>query len=114
MPERYVIAVMTNPMPGREDEFNAWYDTQHIPDVLTIPGVVAAQRFQLAPAQRMEPPYPYAYFAFYEVETDDLPAVVEDMRQRGGTPLMPISDALDERRLTLFFAPMGDRRVAGA
>ncbi len=112
MSERYVIAVLTNPIPGREAEFNDWYDNRHIPDVLAIPGVISAQRFGLAPAQRMEAPYPYGYFAFYEVETDDLPALVEDMRARGGTPLMPISEALDPQRMTLFFAPLGEKVLA--
>lgn len=114
MAERYVIAVLTNPVPGQDEAFNDWYDNRHIPDVLAIPGVVSAQRFELAPAQRMEAPYPFGYFAFYEVETDDLPALVEDMRERGGTPLMPISDTLDPQRITLFFAPRGNRRLAGA
>lgn len=110
MAERYVIAVLTNPAKGREAEFNDWYDNQHIPDVLAIPGVLSARRYELAHAQRMEAPWPYGYFAFYEVETDDLPALVDDMRQRGGTASMPMSDALDPQRLTLFFAPLGDAR----
>lgn len=114
MSARFVIAVLTNPKPGQEAEFNDWYDNRHIPDVLAIPDVLSAQRYDLAPVQRMDPPHPYGYFAFYEVETDDLAALIEDMRARGGTPLMPISDALDPERLTLVFAPRGAPRMATA
>jgi hypothetical protein len=31
-------------MPGREDEFNLWYDPTHLPDVLKLPGFVSARQ----------------------------------------------------------------------
>lgn len=112
MTQRHIIAVLTNPVAQREDEYNRWYDDRHIPDVLTIPGVISAQRFRLSPAQRMDPPHPYQYFSLYEIETDDLPGLIEEMRRRGGTQMMPISDALDPERMTLFFTPITPRIVA--
>lgn len=44
---RHVFAVLTNPVEGREPEFNAWYD-RHLHDILRLPGLVSAQRFQLS------------------------------------------------------------------
>jgi hypothetical protein len=35
---KYILVVMSNPVPGREQEYNTWYDTQHLPDVLQNPG----------------------------------------------------------------------------
>ena len=26
--------------PGREDEYNEWYNTYHVPDMLEIPGMI--------------------------------------------------------------------------
>ena len=48
---KYTFVVMTNPTPGKETEYNRWYNEQHIPDVLNVPGFVCAQRFRLADTQ---------------------------------------------------------------
>ena len=29
-----------------EDEFNAWYDTEHVPALARVPGVLCARRFR--------------------------------------------------------------------
>jgi len=34
--------------PGKEDDFNKWYDETHVPLFLQVPGVVAAARYQRA------------------------------------------------------------------
>jgi hypothetical protein len=36
---------MTEPLPEHEEEFNAWYDTEHIPERLSVPGFVSARRW---------------------------------------------------------------------
>ena len=43
-----LFLVLTNPIEGEEDAFNKWYDAQHVPEVLDVPGVIAAQRYDLA------------------------------------------------------------------
>ena len=46
---KYTFVVLSNPTtPGQEAEYNEWYDKIHIPDVLNVPGFVAAQRFKIA------------------------------------------------------------------
>ena len=40
--QKHIFIVYTNAVEGRDDEYNAWYDDQHLNDVLKIPGVVAA------------------------------------------------------------------------
>lgn len=32
--------------PAREEEFSRWYDTVHLPNMFTVPDVLAAQRYQ--------------------------------------------------------------------
>jgi len=44
---KYVFVVMTNAVAGQEAEFNRWYDEEHLADVLKLPGMVSAQRFQV-------------------------------------------------------------------
>ncbi|CAM3092087.1 hypothetical protein [Tsukamurella hominis] len=59
--------------PEVEDEYNAWYDQVHVPQILErVPGVLSARRYrladaQLAPADKL----PVAYLAEYRIETDD-------------------------------------------
>jgi hypothetical protein len=106
---KHLLIVMTNPSEGREDEFNDWYTNTHLPDVLKIPGIVAAQRFGLSPVQRMEPPLPWSYFAIYEIETDDLAATIADLGNRSNTALMPISDAMDANRQAFVVHAITDR-----
>src|SRR5947209_6745269 len=61
--------------PAREAAFNRWYTETHLPDLLTVPHVVSAQRFKLAgPPSAGEPAD--QYLALYELETDDPQAVV--------------------------------------
>ena len=69
----YILLAMTNPAEGREDDYNAWFDNQHIPEVLAVPGFKSAQRYELTEEQRTPAPHPYRYAAQYEIETDNLP-----------------------------------------
>jgi len=41
----YDFAVFTKPVPGQDAVYNNWYNHQHMPDVLRVPGFVSAQRF---------------------------------------------------------------------
>ena len=91
---RHHLLAFTNPVAGREDEFNRWYDERHVPDLLAVPGFVSAQRFALSDATGQGKPG-WTYLALYELETDDLPALMEEVRSRLGTDAIPVSDALD-------------------
>ena len=88
------LLAFTNPVAGREDEFNRWYDEQHVPDLLAVPGIVSAQRFALSDATG-EGQSQWSYLALYELETDDPDALMKEVRSRLGTEAMPVSDALD-------------------
>lgn len=89
---QYRFVVLSNPVAGREQEYNDWYNNRHLADVLAVPGFAAAQRFQPA---KPDSGLPHKYLALYEIETDNLNATLKDMYSRAGTPAMPISEALD-------------------
>lgn len=45
MAEKGFLLVMMQCPPMLEEEFNAWYDTEHLPERLAVPGVETALRF---------------------------------------------------------------------
>ncbi|MEZ5709785.1 MAG: DUF4286 family protein [Blastomonas sp.] len=92
--DRLLYIVLTNATPGDDDVFNDWYSNTHIPDVLKVPGFVAAQRFRLIdhPALR---PYPYRYLAIYEVLAKGADAAFAELGARAGTERMVLSPTLD-------------------
>lgn len=71
--------------PDREDEYNTWYDEIHIPELLALDGIVAARR--LRPVDGQGP-----YVAIYELEGDDLQAILDNMIANAGQ--LHMSDAL--------------------
>ncbi len=77
-----VFLVFTNCDAGREAEFNHWYDTIHLPDLLAVAGIVGAQRFQLAGAgpqtvTATSAPAVAQYLAVYDLDTEDVAAVLQ-------------------------------------
>jgi hypothetical protein len=110
MTKKYCFVVFSDPTPGREEEYNRWYDDVHLPHVLAVPGFVSARRLKLAEEPGVEnTPLPGRYLALYEMETDDPDAVLRDMWSRAGTPAMTLSDAIDAPNSThtLFTAITG-------
>lgn len=45
MDNKGFLLVMMQPPPAFEEEFNAWYDTEHVPERLAVPGFETALRF---------------------------------------------------------------------
>ena len=43
-----LLAVAMNVNPAAEVEFNAWYNTEHLPQLGAVPGVLTARRFKAA------------------------------------------------------------------
>ncbi|HEX5317579.1 MAG TPA: hypothetical protein VFW46_00385 [Stellaceae bacterium] len=56
-----------NVVPEHEAEFNEWYNTEHIPQLSAVPGVVCARRFRATSANRK-------YVALYHLETPEVQA----------------------------------------
>ena len=67
--QRWLMTVESNCAdPAREKEFNEWYDTVHVPDIMETPGMVRAVRYENTNPQEGEG----KFVAAYEIETDDL------------------------------------------
>jgi hypothetical protein len=90
----YYQLVFADPVSGREDEFNQWYDHQHEPEVVAAPGFVSAQRYILSDTQLSSKQIPTKYFTMYKIVTADL---VSDFAQyRRLAPTMALSSAFGE------------------
>ena len=67
--ENWLLLVETNCKDEtRDSEFNTWYDTIHIPDVLSSPGHKSAARYVIKDPVKGKG----KYLAIYEIETDDI------------------------------------------
>lgn len=90
---RYVFIVQSNPVSGRADEYNQWYENVHLDEVIAIPGFVGAQRFELygEPFQGARPSL--KYLCIYEMETDDPEGTFAALQT--ARPTMNVSPALD-------------------
>jgi hypothetical protein len=90
---KFRLIVFTEPAAGREAEFNEWYNTEHLADVVAVPGFGAAQRFKLREVCGGK--FPLPYLAIYDIEAADYAAALKEMLSRAGTPAMHLSEALN-------------------
>jgi hypothetical protein len=104
---RHSFVVQTNAEAGREREYNDWYTNAHVPDALTVPGLVSARRFKISGTQRQHAaPYSYEYLTIYEMEGDPGEALAA---LAAAVPGMSISSAIAEDRQLHVFEALTDR-----
>jgi len=60
-----LLAVWTDIAPEIEAEFNAWYDTEHIPERLSVPGFLSGLRFVAVEGQPK-------YLALYDLADENV------------------------------------------
>jgi hypothetical protein len=90
------MMVRTAPKPGREAEYNRWYDEVHLAEICAIPGFVSARRFDALEGRSGWPDVPY--LALYEIEADDPQVPMAELRRRSAAGEIQASDALDRTR----------------
>lgn len=83
---RGILYVESRPSsPDRDAEYNSWYDDIHLGELMALEGFVSARR--LRPVADDGP-----YVALYEIEGDDLQAILDNMLAHAGE--LHLSDAL--------------------
>jgi len=73
IPRTRVIFVVGHEVPqNRHQEFNAWYDTEHIPALLSVPGFLSVRRFKLVerPIVNRGGSVPQ-YFTIWDIEDEN-------------------------------------------
>ena len=80
--QRGILAVQTDPKPGEEDAFNAWYDTAHVPEILATKGFMVGRRYRaMRPAGSSSENWS-EYLAVYDIESVDLAASYQALLER--------------------------------
>src|SRR5579871_6176372 len=78
---RYVYLVMSDPLPGREFDFNDGYQNMHMGDLVQLPGWTGAQRFRLVPdvmPRNTQPLYRRGNLIIWDQEGADLDKLRRD------------------------------------
>ncbi|ABK68136.1 MULTISPECIES: DUF4286 family protein [Mycobacterium] len=112
-----LFIALTNPIEGEDDAFNKWYDAQHVPEVLDVPGVVAAQRYDITelkvpddedlPAQL--PPPTHRYMVIYELDNEP-DVVMAEFLKRVMAGTLTLGEWLDLTTVSLTgWTPRGER-----
>jgi hypothetical protein len=77
---RYLFSAAMDVAADRETLFHEVYDTEHVPLILTVPGVVSATRFEVQPLamrlggerRTMDPQGAPRFHALYELESPEV------------------------------------------
>src|SRR5215831_10914682 len=80
--KRYIYLVMSDPLPGREFDFNDGYQNMHMGDLVQLPGWTGAQRFRLVPVmpRTTQPVYRRGNLIIWDQEGDDLGKIQAESR----------------------------------
>jgi hypothetical protein len=110
--------VFSNPVEGKEEEFNKWYDAVHLPEVLAIPGMRSAQRYAIRETDithHSELAKPaHRYLLVYELE-GDANAVMTKLQEAALAGKLHMSDALDVGGVSMsLWSKMGKKLVKEA
>jgi hypothetical protein len=99
--ERHIMVVQVNPVVGRDDEFNEWYDNYHIKEMLKTPGFVSARRFRFCDVQLPSgDTASHKYLVIYEIEGAIAPVVADLMSPETAKRITP-STAFDSSNAVL-------------
>ena len=85
--------------PDVAEEYNRWYRDQHLPDVLSCPGFIRAQRFRVTDVEMIPQPWvtELEYVNIYEhtaTNVDDYNAAFAVVRDRIAKGEIPMTDTL--------------------
>jgi hypothetical protein len=89
-PPRHVLIVMSNCL-GDDADFNTWYDSIHVPDVLRLPGFVRARRYRIQPGPAQNDAAPHEFVTLFEIEGDPAAALAA---LHEAAPAMDLADGL--------------------
>jgi hypothetical protein len=107
------MLVFTDPVAGREAEYADWYEHTHLPELLALPGFIAAQRWaKSGTGPAVGPACGHGNLAIYELEGDGEKGMAA-MMEATTSGALHMSDALDMANVTLWvFNENGARQVA--
>ena len=94
----YIQTVRSRALGGREAEYRDWYLTTHIPELLAVPGFVAADLHRMIAPEGS----PAEFLCIYTIETSNLPAVQAAMVAIGASTAPSPAMDLPATRVEVF------------
>ena len=88
-----ILVTSVDIAPGAEEEFNRWYNEQHLPEVMGCPGFRSAARYECTLGEPR-------YIAVYELESAQSLETPEMKRVRGWGEMFPYVRNFHERVYT--------------
>jgi hypothetical protein len=113
---RYIYLVMADPLPGREFDFNDFYQNTHMGDLVQLPGWMGAQRFRLVPVmpRTTQPLYRRGNLIVWDQEGDDLAKLESESRAAiagGKSRLIPGFDYSADGPVSVTYQVIGPRVI---
>ncbi|HET6950210.1 MAG TPA: hypothetical protein VFI47_07540 [Acidimicrobiales bacterium] len=112
MGQTTLYLVFSNPVDGKEGEFNEWYDNVHVREVLATPGMVSAQRYTLRDTEMSRMAgfeTPHKYLCVYEMD-EDPDVVMGRVQEAVMSGAMQMHEALDlTTAYFTFWSPHGPK-----
>ncbi|MDO7842139.1 DUF4286 family protein [Sphingomonas immobilis] len=103
---KFQMVVLTCAADDAVAELARWYDEQHIPDLLRVPGIVSARRGSVMKLGGPAGLPDWNFLACYDIEAESPQLVLAETGRRMGTDEMPRSPALDSSKtLALIITP---------
>jgi hypothetical protein len=112
---RYAYLVMSDPLPGREFDFNDGYQNMHMGDLVQLPGWTGAQRFRLVPdvmPRNIQPLYRRGNLIIWDQEDTGLDKLRRDANAAiagGKSRLIPGFDYSPEGPVSATYQVIGAR-----
>jgi hypothetical protein len=106
----HLLLVFLNPVEGREDDFNAFYESTHLPQILAVDGVRSAQRLRIRPSDPGEGS-PHRYLTIYELDGADPDATLQALYDANVSGAIEPFEAMDPNVKPVVYEVMGDRRT---
>ena len=65
-----ILVVMMEVDPADDEVFNKWYDEEHLPERMSIPGYISARRFRLEDGDELNRGGVLRYLCIWELEDE--------------------------------------------
>ena len=99
-----IVLAWTNPVDEASDkEYNTWYSSTHIPQVIAhVPGVTGARRYRVVDLPGAGGPPAYRYVCIWEIDTDAA-SVAAGLQAAGAAGKLDMTPAIDPAGLVQWF-----------
>jgi hypothetical protein len=82
VPVDFIVVTASDVVRGAEDDFNRWYNEQHLPDFVACPGFLRASRYESVAGEPR-------FYAVYDIEGPEALETPELKRAWGWGPVAP-------------------------